>query len=77
VELRVPGSYRSSFALSSTDMIQMWSMYENEVLFATRNAEGNLSNGLHVSQMVAYLGPPPRALLDRGGRCKLFFDDDC
>jgi hypothetical protein len=40
VELRVPGSYQYSFALSSTHMIQMSSMYENEVLFATRNAEG-------------------------------------
>jgi hypothetical protein len=54
----------------------MWSMYEDEVLFATRNEKGKLSESLHLSQMVAYFGPPPRALLERGGRCKLYFDDE-
>lgn len=57
--------------------MQIWSLYEGKHLFDSRTDENKLSNTKHLSQIVAYLGPPAREFLERKGDVSLFFDENC
>lgn len=56
--------------------MQIWDLYEGKHLFDSRTDENELSNIKHLSQIVAYLGPPPREFLEKDGSAFLFFDEN-
>ncbi|KAG8418644.1 hypothetical protein J3459_012165 [Metarhizium acridum] len=42
-----------------------WDLLEGKTLFSARKADGSFSDGVHFSELIAALGPPPRDLLNR------------
>ncbi|KAF9630840.1 CMGC/SRPK protein kinase [Lasiodiplodia theobromae] len=56
--------------------VMIWDLYEGKHLFDSRTDEGELSNIKHLSQIVAYLGPPPREFLEKDGSAFLFFGEN-
>lgn len=44
---------------------QAWDLLEGKTLFSARKADGSFSDGVHFSELIAALGPPPRDLLNR------------
>ncbi|KAF2137768.1 uncharacterized protein K452DRAFT_329108 [Aplosporella prunicola CBS 121167] len=53
--------------------VMIWDLYEGKYLFDSRADEDELSNIKHLSQIVAYLGPPCE-FLKRNGNGFLFFN---
>ncbi|KAL2010521.1 hypothetical protein VTN00DRAFT_6328 [Thermoascus crustaceus] len=72
--LRAPWSYSVDiFNLGVT----LWNMLENRMLFWGRDPRtGRYSELCHVAEMIAVLGPPPRALLERSKRAKRYFREN-
>lgn len=49
--------------------IQIWNMLENKELFTNlHSSEGEYNCKAHLAQMIAFLGPPPKELLNRAGK---------
>lgn len=44
---------------------QAWDLLEGKTLFSARKDDGSFSDGVHFSELIAALGPPPRDLLNR------------
>ncbi|CAK7221889.1 hypothetical protein SCUCBS95973_004654 [Sporothrix curviconia] len=42
-----------------------WDLLEGRTLFNARKEDGSFSDGVHLAELVAALGPPPQRLLDR------------
>ncbi|GAB1316321.1 hypothetical protein MFIFM68171_06531 [Madurella fahalii] len=42
-----------------------WGLLEGRTLFSAQKADGSFSDGVHFSELIAALGPPPTELLDR------------
>jgi serine/threonine-protein kinase SRPK3 len=62
---------------SHTDLLgQIWPLFENKLLFSTRDRDGNYSSGAHLASMVAILGPPPLELLQRSETSWEYFNTD-
>ncbi|KAI9677025.1 MAG: hypothetical protein M1817_006864 [Caeruleum heppii] len=53
----------------------IWDIFENEHLFDARNDDGEHSNRVHVSEMVAFLGTPPLKFQQLSQRTPLVFDE--
>lgn len=44
---------------------QAWDLLEGKTLFSARKEDGSFSDGVHLSELIAALGPPPADLLAR------------
>ncbi|CAK7222004.1 hypothetical protein SBRCBS47491_004720 [Sporothrix bragantina] len=42
-----------------------WDLLEGRTLFSARKPDGSFSDGVHLAELIAALGPPPQRLLDR------------
>ncbi|KIH86313.1 protein kinase domain-containing protein [Sporothrix brasiliensis 5110] len=42
-----------------------WDLLEGRTLFSARKDDGSFSDGAHLAELIAALGPPPQQLLDR------------
>jgi len=54
----------------------IWDMMETKHLFDGRYAKGKHNNRLHVSEMVAYMGNPPREFVRRSPQAWRIFDEN-
>jgi hypothetical protein len=54
---------------------QIWDLFEDSRLFHAVK-DGRLSDELHLAEMVALMGPPPKAFLDRSDKCSKYWDVD-
>jgi hypothetical protein len=54
---------------------QIWDLFEGSRLFHAVK-EGRLSDELHLAEMVALMGPPPKAFLERSEECGKYWDVD-
>lgn len=46
--------------------MQIWDLLENKDLFRNvRTSQGSYDSRAYIAEMIALLGPPPKALLDR------------
>jgi serine/threonine-protein kinase SRPK3 len=62
---------------SHTDLLgQIWPLFENKLLFSTRDRDGNYSSGAHLASIVAILEPPPPELLQRSETSWEYFKTD-
>ena len=52
-----------------------WNMIENKHLFTGEDEQGEESDGHHLAQMVAALGPPPASILARSANASQYFDE--
>jgi serine/threonine-protein kinase SRPK3 len=55
---------------------QIWPLFEDKLLFSTRDPEGEQRNGAHLASMVAILGPPPLEFLQRSETSWEYFNTD-
>ncbi|KAL9949920.1 hypothetical protein ACHAQF_000171 [Verticillium nonalfalfae] len=54
-----------------------WNLLQGRTLFTARKQDGSLSDGAHFAELIAALGPPPQALLDRHrSRALTYWDQD-
>ncbi|GAB0135269.1 hypothetical protein EsDP_00003614 [Epichloe bromicola] len=54
-----------------------WDLLEGRTLFSAKSKDGGYSDGVHLSELIAALGPPPRELLNlHPGRARKYWDDD-
>ncbi|CRK24302.1 hypothetical protein BN1723_013245 [Verticillium longisporum] len=54
-----------------------WNLLQGRTLFTARKQDGSLSDGAHFAELIAALGPPPQALLDRHrSRALEYWDKD-
>ncbi|KKY21607.1 putative protein kinase domain-containing protein [Phaeomoniella chlamydospora] len=54
-----------------------WDLLEGKTLFTARKEDGSFSDGVHFSELIAALGPPPVELLDRHlERAHEYWDED-
>ncbi|KAJ5091038.1 kinase-like domain-containing protein [Penicillium argentinense] len=51
-----------------------WDLFEQGHLFKARDANKQESESHHLAEMIAYLGPPPREMLDKSEYANNFFD---
>lgn len=56
-------------------MVQIWDLLEGGSLFRPVK-EGHLDDEQHFAEMVALLGPPPKAFLERSDKCLQFWDPE-
>jgi serine/threonine protein kinase len=52
---------------------QIWDLFEGSRLFHAVK-DGRLSDELHLAEMVALMGPPPKAFLERSEECSKYWD---
>jgi hypothetical protein len=50
---------------------QIWDLFEDGRLFHAVE-DGRLSDELHLAEMVALMGPPPKAFLERSEECSKY-----
>ncbi|KAI2786069.1 hypothetical protein POX_h09835 [Penicillium oxalicum] len=51
-----------------------WDLFEQGNLFFARNEDQNQSDSHHLAEMIAYLGLPPREMLEKSEYANKFFD---
>lgn len=51
--------------ITNLTLAQAWDLLEGKTLFTARKDDGSFSDGVHFSEMMAALGPPPQELLDQ------------
>jgi hypothetical protein len=55
--------------------LQIWDIFYDKHLFdAYDPVTDKLSNKYHISEMAAYLGPPPQPFLERSETSRKYFD---
>lgn len=54
--------------------MQAWDLFEQGNLFFARNEDQNQSDSHHLAEMIAYLGLPPREMLEKSEYANKFFD---
>ncbi|KAL2757045.1 hypothetical protein ACRALDRAFT_208935 [Sodiomyces alcalophilus JCM 7366] len=54
-----------SKAIPGAEQIQAWDLLEGKTMFSARKDDGSFSDGVHFSELIAALGPPPPGLLSR------------
>ncbi|WAO96782.1 Protein kinase domain-containing protein [Fusarium falciforme] len=55
-----------------------WDLLEGRTLFSARKEDGSFSDGVHLSEFIAALGPPPAQLLNRHReRAREYWNEDC
>jgi hypothetical protein len=54
---------------------QIWDLFEDGRLFHAVE-DSRLSDELHLAEMVALMGPPPKAFLERSEECSKYWDAD-
>ncbi|KAJ5677298.1 kinase-like domain-containing protein [Penicillium maclennaniae] len=52
-----------------------WDLFEQGHLFYARDANKQSSESHHLAEMIAYLGPPPREMIEKSEHAKNFFDN--
>ncbi|RTE69519.1 hypothetical protein BHE90_016103 [Fusarium euwallaceae] len=53
-----------------------WDLLEGRTLFSARKEDGSFSDGVHLSELIAALGPPPPELLNRNRKRALEYWDE-
>ncbi|UPK99892.1 hypothetical protein LCI18_010827 [Fusarium solani-melongenae] len=53
-----------------------WDLLEGRTLFSARKEDGSFSDGVHLSELIAALGPPPTKLLNRNHKRALEYWDE-
>ncbi|KAM0426076.1 hypothetical protein ACHAPT_008707 [Fusarium lateritium] len=53
-----------------------WDLLEGRTLFSARKEDGSFSDGVHLSELIAALGPPPAELLGRHRKRALEYWDE-
>jgi hypothetical protein len=60
---------------STNKHCQIWYLFEDGRLFHAVK-DGRLSDELHLAEMVALMGPPPKAFVERSEECRKYWDVD-
>ncbi|OAA68199.1 protein kinase [Niveomyces insectorum RCEF 264] len=79
----MPAAYRAPEAILGMEWdakidiwavgIMIWDLFERGMLFhATK--DGRINDEQHLAEMVALMGPPPRAFLERSDACRQYWD---
>lgn len=53
---------------------QFWDLVAGRTLFQARNDQRLLDDTLHLAEMVAIMGPPPREFLERSEMSSIWWD---
>ena len=61
-----------AYLLTSRRSVKLWDLLEGKNLFTAKGA-GDYDDQIHLAEMAALMGPPPKSLLSRGRRTKMFF----
>ncbi|PGH32900.1 CMGC/SRPK protein kinase [[Emmonsia] crescens] len=56
--------------------VLLWDLVSNRHLFHGRNSEGSVDESLRFAEMIAIMGPPPKAFLKRSDACQVFWDEN-
>lgn len=54
--------------------MQAWDLFEQGHLFYAQDANEQDSDSHHLAEMIAYLGPPPREMLEKSEYANKYFD---
>lgn len=57
-------------------MAKIWDLLERRHLFKARDYDRRLDDGVHLGEMHALLGSPPREFLARSEKCLQYWDED-
>ncbi|RMD41280.1 hypothetical protein DV735_g3853, partial [Chaetothyriales sp. CBS 134920] len=84
----MPGPYRAPEVVlgmqwdSKIDIwavgVMIWDLFQGHRLFRAVNSQGHLDDELHLAEMVALMGPPPKEFLRRisGDRSRRYWDSE-
>lgn len=54
--------------------MQAWDLFEQGHLFYAQDENKRESDSHHLAEMIAYLGPPPRDMLEKSEYANKYFD---
>lgn len=61
---------------ADADRFQAWDLLQGKTLFTARKEDGSFSDGVHLSELIAALGPPPADLLAQNRERALEYWDE-
>ncbi|KAI1918861.1 hypothetical protein LOZ58_004296 [Ophidiomyces ophidiicola] len=53
-----------------------WDLLVGRTLFRGRNTEKLLDDAIHLAEMIAIMGPPPKEFLKRSEMCQIWWDEN-
>lgn len=56
--------------------MQTWDLFQQGHLFYARDSDKKSSDGHHLAEMVAVMGPPPKEMTQNSAYATDFFDSD-
>lgn len=64
------------YSTSLAERKQFWDLVKGSTLFNPRNEDKLLDDRLHLAEMIAIMGPPPKEFLERSEASGIFWDTD-